>query len=405
MPKFVYRAKTSPTDIVEGIIEATNRDEAVTKINQLGYFPLEVKEEKTLPKQNRDFSFSFVKKIKPSHLVVFTRQLSDLLDSGLSVLRAMELIFKQTQDTRLKKIVSELKNIIQDGNSLSGALSRYPDVFDGFYISIVKAGELSGSLSQVLKRLADFNEAQEDINSRVRASLAYPSLIALIGAATVFVLLTFVVPRLELMFTELSQRLPLPTRILINLSSVLSNYWWLIVIIAGLVILYFKKLHKTKEGKLSLDRIKISLPLFGDFIKKSQIAHFARTLGMLLANGVTVIQAMDAVIEVLDNEVLREDIKIILKDINDGTSLTASISKSRYFPEAVVNLIAIGEQSGQPEKSLLKIAESYERQTDRTMKTITSLLEPALILFVGLIVGFIVISMLLPIFQMNLTIR
>jgi len=405
MPKFIYKAKSGPKDIVESTIEAADQDEAARKINQLGFFPLEIKEEKSVSKKKQDFSFLFSKKIKANHIVIFTRQLSDLLDSGLSIFQAMELVEKQTQHQYLKKIVLEVKNSIRDGDSLSVSLARYPGIFDAFYINIVKSGELGGNLSSVLRRLADFKEKEEDVKSKIRASLAYPILIATIGVLTIFVLLTFVVPRLVSMFTEMSQKLPLPTLFLINLSNFFSNYWWLIFIILGLVILYFKKLKGSKEGKLNLDRLKISLPFFGELIKKSQIAHFARTSATLLDNGVTLMQAMEAVYGILDNEVLRIDILRMLKDVNDGASLTSTMSKSKYFPEVVVNLVAVGEQSGSPEKSLFKIAESFERQTDSMIKIMTSLIEPVLILIVGLVVGFIVISMLLPIFQMNLIVR
>lgn len=405
MPKFTYKAKSGPRDIIEGVIEAANQDEAIAKINQLGYFTLEISEAKSATRHKQDFSFLFSKKIKIVNLVIFTRQLSDLLDSGLSIFPAMELVEKQTQHYLFKIVVSELKNLIRDGNSLSSALSKYPHIFDGFYINIVKSGEMSGSLSVVLNRLADFEERQEDIKSKIRTSLAYPILIATIGALTIFILLTFVVPRLVSMFSEMSQKLPLPTLILIKISSFLSAYWWLVFIIVALVIFYFKRMKKTKEGRFNIDRFKISLPFFGDFIKKSQVAHFARTLATLLANGVRMVPAIDAVSRVVDNEVLRQDILQMLVEIRDGASLSDTISKSKYFPEEVVNLVAVGEQSGSPEKSLFKIAESFERQTDNMIKIITSLLEPILILIVGLIVGFIVIAMLLPIFQMNLIVR
>jgi len=405
MSKFFYKAKTSPTEIIEGSIEAANRDEAIRKINELGYFPLEIKEEKSVAKRKEDFSFLFSKRIKSNHLVVFTRQLSDLLDSGLTVLQSIELIQKQTQDAQLKIIIFEIKNFIAEGNSLSAALSKYPEVFDNFYISIVKSGEISGSLSAVLKRLADFEEREEEIKSKIRASLAYPVLITAVGAITIFVLLTFVVPKLVLMFTELSENLPLPTMILINTSNFLARFWWLIFIVVALVVAYLRRMQNTAEGKLAIDGFKLSIPFFGDFIKKSQIAHFTRTLATLLANGVTIIQALDSVVGVLDNELLRQDSRRMLKEVTDGSSFTNAISKSKYFPEVVVNLIAVGERSGAPEKSLFKIAESFERQTDQMIKVITSLMEPVLILVVGLIVGFIVISMLLPIFQMNLVIQ
>lgn len=405
MPKFIYKAKSGPKYIVESVIEAANQDEAARKISQLGFFPLEIREEKSTVRNKQDLSFSFSKKIKPNHIVVFTRQLSDLLDSGLTIFQAMELVDKQTQRQYLKKIIYEIKNSIRDGNSLSASLARYPSIFDAFYINIVKSGELAGNLGSVLRRLADFEEKEEDVKSKIKASLAYPILIATIGALTIFILLTFVVPRLISMFTEMSQKLPLPTLMLVNLSNFFSNYWWLIFIILGLVVLYFKKLKGSKEGKFNLDRLKLKIPFFGELIKNTQIAHFTRTLATLLANGVTLMRAMEAVYGVLDNEVLRKDILRMLEEVNDGSSLTNSMSKSKYFPEVVVNLVAVGEQSGSQEKSLFKIAESFERQTDNMIKIITSLVEPVLILIVGLIVGFIVIAMLLPIFQMNLIVR
>lgn len=405
MPKFIYKAKSGPKDTIEGVIDAVDQDEAARKVNQLGFFPLEIREEKSVAKNKQDFSFSLSNKIQSTHKVIFTRQLSDLLDSGLAIFQAMELVEKQTQHPLLKKIISEIKNSIRDGNSLSASLAKYPQIFDAFSINIIKSGELGGNLSTVLKRLADFEEKEEDVRSKIRASLAYPVLIATIGALTIFILLTFVVPRLISMFTEMSQKLPLPTLMLISMSNFFARYWWIVFIIIGLVVLYFKKLRSSKEGKFNLDRMKIGIPFFGELIKKTQIAHFSRTMATLLSNGVTMVEAMDAVYGVLDNEVLRKDILRMVADVRDGTSLTSTMSKSKYFPEVVVNLVAVGEQSGSPEKSLFKIAESFERQTDNMIKIITSMVEPVLILIVGLIVGFIVISMLLPIFQMNLIVR
>jgi len=207
------------------------------------------------------------------------------------------------------------------------------------------------------------------------------------------------------MFIELSQALPLPTRILINTSNFFARFWWLIVIILIFLYTFLKGREKNRETKFAIDRLKLKIPFFGDFIKKVEIARFSRTLGTLLENGVAIIQALEVVSQVAENEILRRDIERMLKDIVDGSSLTKTLVNSDYFPEAVMNMVSVGEESGSLEKALFKVADSFERQSDRTVKVITSLLEPIMIVIIGAVVGFIVISMLLPIFQMNLMVR
>ncbi|MBL7131935.1 MAG: type II secretion system F family protein [Candidatus Omnitrophica bacterium] len=409
MPKFKYKIKKSPNEVIEGTIEAENQDAALNKITQLGHFPLEVKEVKEqrreYHKKKKSFSLGLFRKINPQDIVIFTRQFSDLLDSGLPIVKSLNIIHNQTQNRHLKEIILELGNFVRDGGIFSDGLSRYPRIFSNFYVNMIKSGEISGSLDRVLNRLADFSEKEQETRSKIKTSLAYPTIMALMGVLTVFILLTFVIPKLVIMFVEIGQALPLPTSILINLSSFFAGYWWLIIILVALVSLYLKRTQETQEGRAIIDGFKLGIPLFGDFLKKVEIARFARTLGILLDNGVTIIRSMETVAGVLDNQILRQDVQRMLKDIVDGSSLTKTMLKSRYFPEVVINMVAIGEESGQLEKSLFKIADSYERESDRTVKVITTLLEPITILIIGAVVGFIVVAMLLPIFQMNLMIR
>ncbi len=406
MAKFRYKAKKGPREVIEGLIEAESRELAVGKIAQLGLFPIELFEERTPGKKAGTApSFSLFRKVKTSDLSLFTRQLSDLLNSGITLLRALEIINNQTRNPYLKKIVVQVHDSVKDGTTLADSLVEHPQVFSKLYVSMVRSGELSGSLDDVLNRLADFSDAEEETRSKVRASLAYPLLMAVVGSATIFVLITFVVPKLVEMFIELSQALPLPTIILINTSNFFARFWWLIIIVIVLFFIIFKRKEKNKEVKFAIDRFKLKLIFFGDFFKKVEIARFARTLATLLANGITISQAMEVVKDVAGNEVLQRDIERMLKDVVDGSSLHNTLVKSAFFPDVVRNMIAVGEEAGSLEKSLFKIADSYERQADRTVKVITSLLEPMLIVVIGSIVGFIVIAMLLPIFQMNLMVR
>ncbi len=406
MAKFHYKAKKGPQEVIEGLIEAESEELAVAKITQLGLFPIEVRAEKPpIKKISGGFSFTLFRKVSSSDLSLFTRQLADLLNSGVTLLRALEIILNQTKNHHLKAVVSDVHDSVRDGSTLSDSLNKYPNIFSKLYTSMVKSGELSGSLDAVLNRLADFSDADEETRSKVRASLAYPLLMAIVGSATIFILITFVVPKLVEMFVELSQALPLPTRILINTSNFFARYWWLIIILIALMVTVYKRKEKNREAKFAIDKFKLKIIFFGDFIKKVEIAHFTRTLGTLLANGVIISKALAVVKDVAGNEVLSRDIERMLRDVVDGSSLTDTLVKSPFFPDLVRNMVAVGEETGSLEKSLFKIAESYERQADRTIKVITSLLEPIMIVVIGSIVGFIVISMLLPIFQMNLMVR
>ncbi len=405
MSKFHYRAKKGPQDIIEGTIDADNPESALDKISQMGYFPVDISEENIVKQKPSSISFRLFEKIKRQDLSILTRQLADLLDSGLTIINALNVVSKQTQNRALKSIVLEIKNFIQEGGSFSEALSRHNNVFSNLYISMVKSGEISGELNLILNRLADFLDSQDETISKVRASLTYPMILAVVGMLTIFCLLSFAVPKLVVMFDELSQTLPLPTKILISVSNIFKNYWWIVASATLAVFIYFRRQVRTKEGKLSFDRMKLKLPVVGDYVKKIEIARFARTLGTLLESGVTIVQSIRSVVQVVDNEALRIDIERMLKDLIEGSSLAKTVSASKYFPEVVINMISVGEEAAQLEKTLHKIADSFEREIDRKIKSLTSLLEPIMLLVIGAVALFIVLAMLLPIFEMNLMVR
>ena len=406
MAKFAYKAKKGPAQIIEDVIEAENFDQAVEKIVRLGLAPIDIipykisdtdrsKKEKKLPRI----------RVKSSDIVSLTRHLYDLIDSGVPILRALETSSRQVKNVYFKKVVEQIRASVEEGSSLSSSLEAYPQVFSPLYINMVKSGEISGKLNIVLGRLTDSLEKDQEMVSRARTSLIYPSLILSVGVMTIFVLLTFVIPRLTEMFEDLSADLPWPTLLLINISDFFAQFWWVIILALGVMIFYLKEFYRSREGKFLIDRTKLNIPIVGKFIESVEIARFARTLATLLDSGVTIVSALNSVSDILENEALRTDVKKSAKQVSAGASLTESFQYSRFFSQAAIDMMSTGEQAGRVESALHKLANVYEKQSDQMMKTITALVEPVLIVVIGSVVGFVVVAMLLPIFQMNLMIR
>ena len=404
-PRFIYKAKKSPTETLEGKIDAHDPKDAITKLRQMAIHPVSIEPEDSLTQTNSKKFFLFKKSISLADLSTFTRQLSNLLDSGMTLINAMDVLINQTQNSMLVRAAKDIKADIKDGVAFSIALSKHSNIFPLLYINMVKSGEAGGMLEGVLSRLADFAEADEQTLSKIRTSLAYPALMAFVGAVTIFILLSFVAPRLVAMFADLGQALPLPTIILMKISSFFSIFWWLIIIVVVGLIFGLYSWVKTKEGKRIFDKFRLNMPLIGRFIKISDFARLSRTLGTLIRNGVPMVEALNVLAKTADNEIVKEELITVKKNVIDGHSLSASLKKSGLFPAMMVNMIGVGEESGSLENVLFKTADSYDREVDRTIKVFTTLLEPLLILTLGVVVGFIVIAMLLPIFQINLLVR
>lgn len=410
MPTFKYRAKEGPEKIVSGVIESKDLDKAVAEIIRLGLTPLDV-DVYQAPRKSSDSAaphasiFFKRRAVSLSQSAAFTRQMSDLLDASVPMLRALEIVLRQTRDPVLKPIVSQIRDLVKDGSSLSSALGRFPDVFSPFYIHMVRAGELGGRLEVILGRLADSLEKMEDIQGRVRSSLAYPLLVLAVGGVTVFILLTFIIPRLSAMFYDLDQALPLPTVVLMGISSFFARFWWLMVAAVGLGVAYGGQWAHSPAGRARLDRMKLKIPFLGNFITMVEVARFARTAGTLLESGVTITDTLNAVRLTIDNTVFQEDIERIASEVQGGSTLKAALGKSLLFPDMVANMISVGEEAGQLERGLYKIADIFERQSDQVVKAMLSLLGPLVLIVIVSIVGFAVIAMLLPILQMNLLIQ
>ncbi|NOX97526.1 MAG: type II secretion system protein GspF [Nitrospirae bacterium] len=408
MPKFIYEAKKGPQELIKGSIEAETSDAAISQLSEMGYFPFSVKKEEEIGNSKLK-GIPLLRlgpqRVKARDLSIFARQLSDLLESGLTLFKALDVIHKQVENKRLKEVIRDIHSCLKDGQTLSEALSKHPDVFSSLYVSMVKSGEIGGMLEKVLTRLSDFAEKEEELRAKIRAALAYPLLMSLVGLMAIFVLLTFVIPRLVTMFEDMGQTLPLPTRMLVQTSHLLTDYWWLIGAIVLLIFFVVKRVKRTKEGKLTLDRFKLRMPIIGTLIKKAEISRFGITLGTLLNNGIPMLQSLKVVSETMENEVLRQEVEKVYKEVSEGERLGRSLANSSDFPAFVTNMVIVGEEGGLLERALFKVADAYNREVDRTIKVMTSLLEPTMILIMGGAVAFIVISMLLPIFQINLAVH
>lgn len=401
MPIYKYRAKRGPENILEGKIEAANEQEAVEKINTMGYLPVRVEEIKPAPSAQGPLLRIFPKKIKPSDITIFTRQLASLIKSGVPLLRGIGIVSEQSTNPYFKELLLHIHHQVRGGRSLSSALSDYPNVFNPLYLAMVRVGEDSGSLQEVLLRIADYRLKQQEIYSKVRVAFAYPVIMALMGIATVGFILTFVMPRLMQIFSNLGQTLPLPTQILIAVSSYLRRAWWVILLFSGILFSIIKRQAKAPFGKLLLSSLRLRLPLLGRFFLKAELARFSRALEILINTGIPILKALKLTYPILENEIIRQHLQRSYQQLERGGSFGESLKSSKLIPVFMSNLILVGEESGRLGDALKEVRDSYEREVEEAIGIMTSLLEPLLILGIGLVVGFIVIAMLLPIFQIS----
>lgn len=404
MAIYVYKAKKGPSEIIEGTIEAATETSALTKLTGLGYYPISIAKEGA-GRSGGPATINFFKRVRLHDLSIFTRQMSDLLDSGLTLLDSLNVAYQQTENKYFQGIIRDIRDHVRDGRPFSEALKKHPSVFSSLYVSMTRSGETGGMLDDILARLASFAETREQLQTKVKSALAYPAVMACVGLITIVILITFVIPKIVSMFEDLGQSLPLPTAVLISISRFSTSYWYIVAGCAALFVFAWSRIAKTKDGRIAIDGLKLRMPIIGDLIKKSEIATFSRTLGTLLQNGVPILESLDVVASTMQNAVLKAEIAQTYIDVRDGKGLSRSLSQKKNFPAFAINMIAVGEEGGGLEKALFKVADSYERETDNVIKTITSLLEPFLILSMGLVVGFIVVSMLLPIFQINIIAR
>ena len=403
MPNFTYKAKDSKGAPIQGSMEAESQAIVINRLQSMGYFPILVLADKTEKKKNLGARFLLGKGFRNVDLTSFNRQLSDLLSAGIPLVKALAIIVNQTSNEYLREVISAISNDVQGGDTLAGALSNHPRIFSKLYCSMVRAGETGGMLDSILERLADFSEMEDEIRSKIKSALAYPIVMVFAGIVAIIILMTVVIPKIIKIYTDLEQTLPLPTQILINIMNFIGNRWWLLLGMIIIPIVFFYKFIHTEEGRFLWHRFTLKIPIVGEVILKRQIAQFARTLGSLLKNGVSILSSLEIVKEIIGNKLVKDEVGKISENITQGSGIAAPLKGSKIFPPVVVNMIAIGEETGRLHDVLLRIANSYDIQVDRSVKTLTALVEPLVILVMGCVVAFVVISMLLPIFTLDPT--
>ncbi len=405
MPIYEYNALNARGKTVTDIIDADSVSAARQKLRAANIYPVSIKEVyKTVPKtEGRSFSLTrpFRPKVKASELAMMTRQLATLLGAGFPLVSALATLIPQAGSHLFKQILSQIKDSIEAGGSLASALAQYPETFSSVYVNMVGSGESSGTLELVLERLAEISEKQQALTNRIRSAMAYPVLMFFIGVIVLFVLLTYIVPSITSIFADMGQQLPAPTRFLIATSNILKSGWWAILIVLVALGLGVREIKKTEKGRYAFDRIALSLPGVGGLVTKLAVGRFARTLGTLLDNGVPLLGALGIVKNIVGNRLISEAIAQAAEEVEKGKGLGRALEASHLFPNLSIQMILVGEQSGELETMLGKIADVYENEVESAVAAMTALLEPAIILFMGVIVGFIVLSVLLPIFEMN----
>jgi general secretion pathway protein F len=391
MSVFSYRATTIEGAIVEGVIEAVDERSAIERLKNTGFIPLNV----AAPKEGIRKKFSL--KSSRADLLTFTTELSALLGAGLPLDRSLNILSEISESSEMKKVIDSILRSIREGSSFSDALQKHPKVFSKLYVNMIRAGEAGGVLDVVLDKLNEFLESSKALKDHVVSVMIYPSLLMVTGGVSIIILLTFVLPKFSVMFAELGGTLPLATKLLLAFSNTLKSYWWIVLsaIVAAWVI--FKNYVRSDAGRFKWDGFK--LRLIGDVIKKLETARFCRTLGTLLKSGVPLLQALNNSRDIINNRVIAAAVDSVSAGAKEGKGIAVPLSETHVFPQLALSMIKVGEETGQLDVMLMKVASTYEKSLNVAIKRLVNFLEPLMILTMGVIIGFIVISMLLAIFS------
>ena len=392
---FAYRTTTLDGTIHEGTLEAEDQSEAVEKLKDKGFIPLTLKAQKEGASEGGGISFGS----KTIDLIAFTTELSALLNAGLPLDRGLHIIADISESGTTRRLVQAILKSIREGSSFSDALQRQPRVFPKLYVNMVRAGESGGFLHHILEQLGEFLEASKELRDHVTSAMVYPAILLVTGILSIILLFTFVLPRFAGIFTELGGSLPLPTQILLTVTGTVRSLFWFLLaaIVAGVVA--FRQTLRSDAGRYRWDRLK--LKLLGDLLVKLETARFCRTLGTLIASGVPLLQSLKNARDVMNNRAMALAIDAVMKDAKEGRGIAQPLAEVRVFPALALSMIKVGEETGQLNTMLIKVAVLYEKSLREAVKRFVSFLEPALILIMGLVIGFIVISMLMAIFSIT----
>jgi general secretion pathway protein F len=401
MPVFEYKGVNAKGKSIKDFIDASNVSEARTRLRRENIFVTEIIESLKAQAASSSHKISFSSSVSVQDLSLMTQQLATLLSSGVPLVDSLSALVDQVESIKLKQALSDIRAKVNEGGSLADAMRQHPKIFNNLYTNMIKAGEASGALEAVLDRLSVFTENQNKLQGKIISAMAYPIFMMIMGVASVIIIMTVVMPKLIDLYSGLNQVLPLPTRILIFASHIMTTYWYILITVAGIAGWLIVKYLRTDKGSYWLDEKLLTLPLFGSLFRMVAVARFANTLSTLLASGVPILQSMEIVKKVVDNKVLAEVVEKVRVNLSEGDSIAEPLRKSKQFPPLVTHMIAVGEKSGELEKMLAKVAETYNNQVETKVETLTSLIEPLMILLMVGVIGSIIMSVMLPIFQMS----
>jgi len=396
MPIYKWEGKAAKGVIKKGEMEAPNEAAIRISLRQQNIMPTKIS-----PK-GKEFKFSlpFKKKVKQRSIAIFTRQLATMIDAGLPLVQSLEILASQQEDKVFKEIIRGIREDVESGSTFAGALKKHPVTFNELYTNLVVAGEEGGILDTILNRLCTYIEKAESLKKKVKSALVYPATIVGVAVIVVMILMLLVIPVFETMFKSAGQSLPLPTLITLGLSKLIQKY--IFIIIPGLILCFylFRKYYQTEKGKALFDMILLKLPVFGPLFQKIAVARFSRTLGTLVSSGVPILDGLNIVSKTAGNKTIETAIQNARASIREGETISEPLGRSGNFPPMVIQMISVGESTGALDSMLSKIADFYEEEVDVAVGNLTSLLEPLLMVFLGLVIGGVVISMYLPIFNM-----
>jgi len=394
MPVFNYTARTLTGELQSGSIDLPTHDDVVAHLRKNRMIVVKVQQ---APK---DIKLSWGKGVSTRDIVIFTRQFATMINSGLPLVQALDILSEQSENPALKEVTRSVVYDVESGHTLADALRKHPKAFTELYVNMVAAGEAGGILDTILLRLATFMEKNDALVRKVKGAMIYPAVIFSVAGIAIVILLIFVIPVFQEMFAGIHQQLPMPTRIVIGASNILKRYWWAIGGGIAAFIFGIKRYYATPSGKLNLDKLMLNVPVLGDLIRKSAVSRFTRTLGTLIASGVSILEGLEITAKTAGNRVIHDAVMESRASIAGGETIAAPLEKSKVFPPMVISMIAVGEQTGGLDEMLSKIADFYDEEVDAAVEALLSLMEPVMIVVLGVVVGGMIIAMYLPIFNM-----
>ena len=393
MPVFVWEGKLANGNIKRGEIEADSKASVQLLLKRQKILPTKIKSK---PKQ----IVLFEQKIKTKEIVIFTRQFSTMINAGLPLVQCLDILSSQQSNPTFKKVLSQIKTDVEGGSTFADALSKHPKIFDNLYVNLVAAGEIGGVLDTVLMRLAVYMEKAEALKAKVKSAMTYPIIVLCVAFGVVAVLMIFVIPTFKDMFEQFGSALPGPTQLVVDMSTFFRHNWWIMIgVIIGFIVA-LKWVGKQEKGRYYIDNMMLKLPVFGPLIKKVAVAKFTRTLGTMISSGVPIMDGLDITSRTAGNVIIEKAIRAVRSAISEGQSMAEPLAQAGIFPGMVVQMISVGEATGAMDQMLSKIADFYDEEVDAAVDALTSSLEPMLMVFLGGIIGFVVVAMYLPIFQM-----